>query len=263
MKGWSWLFGLGCWVGVTWVAAPAQGANPDHIQQLLTTRRCAQCDLVGASLVYANLVGADLQGADLRGANLSRSNLSQANLRGANLQSATLFGATLTDAQLTNANLASTDLRQAVLFGADLSGATMTQALIIGAVGLPLEVATPRERFNWGVQEADRRNFSGAIVYYSQAITQDPTFAEAYLNRAVARSHLADYNGAIGDGRMAAQLFAQANNPAQQEVAEKFSSNLEKYLKEGGSDRSDGNGVGISILNFVRGVGSFLIPLLL
>ncbi len=264
MKAWSWAVGLGWWLGVTGgVGLPAQAANPDHIQQLLSTRRCSQCDLVGASLVYANLVGADLQGADLRGANLSRSNLSQANLRGANLQSATLFGATLTDAQLTSANLTSTDLRQAVMFGADLSGATMNQALIIGAIGLPLEVATPRERFNWGVHEADRRNFSGAIVYYNQAITQDPTFAEAYLNRAVARSHMADYAGAIGDGKMAAQLFAQANNPAQQELAEKFSRDLEKYVEQGESEQSDGNGVGISILNFVRGVGSFLIPLLL
>ncbi|MBD2635112.1 pentapeptide repeat-containing protein [Limnothrix sp. FACHB-881] len=257
------LVGLGWALGLTVLASPASyGANPEHVQTLLLTRQCVQCDLTGASLVYANLSGANLMGSDLRGANLSRANLSQANLSGANLQSATLFGATLTNAQLTNANLVSTDLREAVFFGADLSGATMTQALVIGAVGLPIEVATPRDRFNWGVYEADRRNFAGAINHYNQAIAQDPQFAEAYLNRAVARSHLADYGGAIGDGRVAAQLFAQANNPEQQALAEKFSDELERYVKKAGREQSEGNGLGISVLNFVRGVGSFLIPLL-
>jgi uncharacterized protein YjbI with pentapeptide repeats len=264
MRAWSWAIGWGLGIGIVGLTgASALGANPDHLQQLINTRQCPQCDLTGASLVYANLAGADLRGADLRGANLSRANLTQASLTGADLTSATLFGANLTSAQLVNTNLTSTDLRESVLFGADLRGAVMTRALVIGAVGLPPEVATARDRFNWGVYEADRRNYSGAIAYYSQAIGQDPNFAEAYLNRAVARSHMADYGGAIADGKLAAQLFAQANQPDQQQLADKFTSELERYLKKGRDGQSDGNGIGISILNFVRGVGSFLVPLLL
>ncbi|MEM9772399.1 MAG: tetratricopeptide repeat protein [Cyanobacteria bacterium P01_D01_bin.73] len=99
--------------------------------------------------------------------------------------------------------------------------------------------------------------------YYSQAIAIDGTFAEAYLNRAVARAHLADYDGALEDSARAQTLFEQKNDAGGAESAEVFATELNKYLKQARRRERGGNGIGVSIIEFVRGAGSFLIPLLL
>jgi len=59
--------------------------NLSHLEKLLSTQTCQQCNLVSAGLVRADLAGAQLQGANLTNANLSRANLTGANLKGANL----------------------------------------------------------------------------------------------------------------------------------------------------------------------------------
>ncbi len=38
------------------------GEDLNHLQQLLSTRKCPQCDLSGSGLVQSNLVGAKLNG---------------------------------------------------------------------------------------------------------------------------------------------------------------------------------------------------------
>ncbi|MEM1426966.1 MAG: pentapeptide repeat-containing protein, partial [Cyanobacteria bacterium P01_H01_bin.130] len=80
---------LGATLGAIFLGSTAiasRAADPQHLQQLLQTNSCENCDLRGAGLVYGNLQGANLQGANLQGANLSRSNLRYANLQGANLE---------------------------------------------------------------------------------------------------------------------------------------------------------------------------------
>jgi uncharacterized protein YjbI with pentapeptide repeats len=52
-------------------AAPVKAENPEHVRQLLETKRCPGCDLTGANLANIDLSEADLTGADLSGANLS------------------------------------------------------------------------------------------------------------------------------------------------------------------------------------------------
>jgi uncharacterized protein YjbI with pentapeptide repeats len=89
----------------------ARAANPDHVQQLLDTRKCLACDLSGAQLSGFALTGADLGGSDLRAADL----------RDADLYRAQLGGADLTGADLTGTNLGGVDLRTTK--GADLTGA--------------------------------------------------------------------------------------------------------------------------------------------
>ena len=257
---------LGATLGAIFIGSTAiasRAADPQHLQQLLQTNSCENCDLRGAGLVYGNLQGANLQGANLQGANLSRANLRYANLQGANLESTTLFGADLSGAQLHSARLGGSDLREAMLYGADMTGADVRQALLNGAMGVPTSVVGARDHFNWGVQEADRDNFPGAIRYYSQELAIDENFAEAYLNRAVALAHLADYDGALSDSSQAQMLFQQQGDPAGAKAAETFATNLKKYLKEARREERGGNGIGISILDFVRGAGSFIIPLLL
>ncbi|GAX42959.1 hypothetical protein NIES4075_39650 [Tolypothrix sp. NIES-4075] len=45
-------------------------SNPNHIKQLLTTKKCPKCDLGGADLTNADLAGADLREAELSNAKL-------------------------------------------------------------------------------------------------------------------------------------------------------------------------------------------------
>ncbi|MBD2604990.1 pentapeptide repeat-containing protein [Scytonema hofmannii FACHB-248] len=44
-------------------------SNPNHIKQLLTTKKCPKCDLGGADLAGADLREAELSNAKLDGAN--------------------------------------------------------------------------------------------------------------------------------------------------------------------------------------------------
>jgi uncharacterized protein YjbI with pentapeptide repeats len=244
-------------------AGAAIAANPDQVQRLLTTRQCPGCDLRQAGLVYADLRGADLRGADLRGANLSRAQLATANLDGADLRGTSLFGADLSMASLRQANLGGADLREATVTQADFDGAITTNAGYMGAVGLPPSLADARTRLNWGIQVADRRNYPAAIDYYNQAIALDPNLAEAYLNRSAARAKLADYGGAIADARQAETLFNQRNDATHAQIAQEFYTQLETYLETAAEgEQGGGNGWGIDLLNFVRGVGSYFIPFL-
>ena len=88
-------------------AVTLRAQNPDHLQQLLTTRACAGCDLRAVQLVRQNLNRADLTGADFTGA--------------------FLYGTTFKNAQLKNAKFADADLK-----GADLSDAS--DADLTGAI---------------------------------------------------------------------------------------------------------------------------------
>jgi len=95
------------------LATPVLAANPAQVQQLLNTKNCPGCDLVGADLSGQDLYGANLVDANLRGAILSQANLERANLVGADL---------------TGADVTSTTLRQANLIQAKLSGVNLNKA---------------------------------------------------------------------------------------------------------------------------------------
>ncbi len=85
----------------------AGAADPTHLQVLINTRSCVNCDLSGANLAGFTLTNSHLGGSDFSGASLYKANLTQADLTGANLQDADLSGANLMAAR-----------------GADLAGAT-------------------------------------------------------------------------------------------------------------------------------------------
>ena len=71
-------------IGVMWYSfnpSPQEvPPNKDHLDTLLETNECVDCNLNNANLSGANLSGANLNGADLGQANLSGANLSGANL---------------------------------------------------------------------------------------------------------------------------------------------------------------------------------------
>ena len=73
-----------------------------HLKQLLETKECEYCDLVGADLENANLEGANLWRAKLRDANLKGANLYEASLEGANLDGAIFCKTTMPDGQFKN-----------------------------------------------------------------------------------------------------------------------------------------------------------------
>jgi uncharacterized protein YjbI with pentapeptide repeats len=88
-------------------------ANPSHFKQLIDTKNCPRCDLVGANLSGKDLSSANLVDANLRGAILSQANLTQANLVGADLTGVDVTGTKLRQANLLEAKLSGVNLHQA------------------------------------------------------------------------------------------------------------------------------------------------------
>lgn len=235
---------------------PANAENLQHTQQLLSSKQCPQCELTGAGLVLADLAGANLSGADLTRANLSRANLTGANLTGANLTGASLNGANLTGANLSGANLDSTDLRDAFMVNAKLFGTSLNTAYVQGAVGLPEYAGTPQDFYAWGVTEAERGNYRGAIAKYNQALTIKSDFAPAFLARGIALYKLGNEAGATQDAKNAGALFSAQGNTAGYQASSNFLQAMEivrKPPKAGG---------GTSLGNVLVGIGSFLFQLL-
>lgn len=242
----------------------ARAENLQHTQQLITTNDCSRCDLNRAGLVYANLIGANLSEASLIQANLSHANLSSANLQGAKLNGATLFGADLSGADLSNANLQGVDLRGANLTGANLENAVIEGTNFLGAVGLPTELATVDNYYRWGMEEAERENFRGAVNYYNLALSLEPDFAHAYLARSIARFRLGEQMGALEDAQYADQLYLEQNNERGHLIASQFSQSIltaqELYEKRQRGGRS--GGVGGNILNVLGGLAGMAFQVL-
>jgi uncharacterized protein YjbI with pentapeptide repeats len=106
-------------------APSSRAANPEHVQQLLSTNRCFACDLQGSNLQGAHLIGADLRNADLRGATLSHANLEGADLTGARLNGANLTGVYLTNASLNHTDLTDVNFTKARIFDTEAQGAVI------------------------------------------------------------------------------------------------------------------------------------------
>ncbi|MBF2065460.1 MAG: pentapeptide repeat-containing protein [Calothrix sp. C42_A2020_038] len=233
-----------------------QAANPEHIRQLLATKKCQNCDLSGAGLVMADLSGADLSGANLALANLSRANLTGADLRGANLTSASLFGANLNSARLGGATIAGTDLRNAYLYNVELTNVTFNSANLQGATGIPSQIATPDEFYGLGVAAAEKGNLQQAIDYFNQAISVKPDFAGAFLARGIARYQLFDRQGAFQDAQIAEKMFKTQNNLNGAQTAQAFIIEL-KTPQDTKISAGKPN-----FMDFVSGVASILLQFL-
>jgi uncharacterized protein YjbI with pentapeptide repeats len=241
------------------VLAPvSQAENLTHLQQLLSTKQCTNCDLTGAGLVQAQLAGARLTGANLAGANLSQSNLSGADLSGANLSGASLFGANLTGANLKGAILNGTDLRGAYLVNSDLGGTKLDNAYVQGAVGIPANAGSPELFYSWGMAEAKQGNTAVAIGYFNQALALNPDFAPAYLARAMAYFRTGQNGLAASDAKSASDLFEKQQNQAGYEASQNFIKGMEIALQpkkeEQGNPQLD---------SLVQGIGSLLLQFVL
>ena len=196
------------------LATPYQtkAENFEHLDQLLTTGKCPNCDLIDAGLVMIDLKGADLRGANLIGANLSRADLTGADLSGANLTNASFFGANLSGVNFSGANLSGTDLRNSYLQGANVKNSNIGQAYIEGAQGLSGNAATAEQFYLWAMTEDKQGNYPQAMKYYSQAIELDGELAPAYLGRAVIKSRYGDADNAVKDALLAQELFESQEN---------------------------------------------------
>lgn len=238
----------------TIVALPVGAENLQHIQQLLSTKECQQCDLSGAGLAMANLSGAKLAGANLSRANLSRTNLSGADLSGTNLSGASLHGANLTGANLTGTNIMGADLRNSYLMNANLTGVDLNQTYLQGAIGIPTYAGTAEDFYKWAFQEAQKGNYVGAIEHYNQVLSINPNFSAAYLARGMARYRLRDETGATQDAQKAAELFSLEGNTQGVEASQNFIKGMEvarqpSQPKEGGSN----------FLSILGAIGSLLL----
>lgn len=231
------------------IAAPVHAENLEHVRQVLSTKRCQNCDLSNAGLVFAQLSGANLAGANLAGANLSQANLSGADLSGANLAGATLNGANLTGAKLSGANLQGTDLRRSYLVGVDLTGTSIETAALQGAIGLDTSVGDPEMFYSWAMEAGKRKQYELAIENFNQTLLRKPDHAPALLGRAMARLELGDQKGAIQDSEQASTLFAQQGDTENAKTTQE----LVKTLKEP-PKQARGGGFGQSLINVVGGL---------
>jgi uncharacterized protein YjbI with pentapeptide repeats len=111
----------------------AQAANPQHLDQLQTSKRCnepcdlSQADLSGWDLTGAQLVGANLNGANLVGTNLTGANLTRASIVAANLAGANLRQAKLSETTFVYSNLVRAQLQGALVFKADFQSANLAE----------------------------------------------------------------------------------------------------------------------------------------
>jgi uncharacterized protein YjbI with pentapeptide repeats len=105
------------------IALPAHAGNSAHLQQLVSTQKCDQCDLSGFNLSQRIFSGVSLKNANLTGADLGGVTLQKANLTGANLSGAVMHRIDLSEANLTGANFAGSDMKGAQLHMADMSKA--------------------------------------------------------------------------------------------------------------------------------------------
>jgi uncharacterized protein YjbI with pentapeptide repeats len=238
---------------------PATAENLQHTQQLMSSGACQRCDLRGVGLVYANLSGNDLQEADLSLANLAQVNLQNANLRGANLSGAVLFNADLRGADLSGADLSRADLRGAQMNGVILEGANLEGASLIGAVGIPTDILTAEELYLWGLAEAQRGNFRGAIDYYNQSLNLKPEFPHAYLARGISRFRLSDEDGALQDAERAEELYLDQRNEQGYQASLRFSEGI-TALEE--AEERSSRGGGSNFLNFLGSLSSALLRVL-
>lgn len=235
--------------------------NLSHLEKLLSTDTCQNCNLVNAGLVRAELSGAQLQGANLTNANLSRANLSGANLRGANLTGASLHGANLRGANLTGVTFQGTDLRNAYLNNAQLQGTSLEMAYIKGAIGVPTTASSAEQFYRIAIAEAEEGNYQTAIEYCNRAISADRDYAPAYLGRGVARYRLGNQVGATQDAERAAELFSEQQNPTGVQASQQFLKAMEIARKQ--QQENNNNDEGSGGLNRVfTSVGSLLMRFL-
>jgi uncharacterized protein YjbI with pentapeptide repeats len=105
---------------INYAANSALALNENHFKQLLETRQCNGCNLIGA-----NLNDLDLSGVQLIDTNLNAANLANTNLQGANLTRSSLVAANLSNANLRQTNLSETAFVYANLAQANMQGSTL------------------------------------------------------------------------------------------------------------------------------------------
>lgn len=124
------IISLGLFGGTSQTFSPAWSFEPAHLETLLRTRTCVDCDLQNADLRYLDLSNANLQGSNLRNANFYRSRLDKANLAQTDLDRANFGEASLRGSTLNVADLSHVNFLRADLTGASLHGATLNYTYI-------------------------------------------------------------------------------------------------------------------------------------
>ena len=246
----------------TTISIPVYSESLSDLNQLLNTKKCSQCDLSDAGLVQANLTGSDLVQANLAGANLSQANLMGANLTGANLTGASLHGANLTGANLTGANLAGADLRNAYVGNANLAGVDLDSLHLEGIKGLSATAASAEQFHRWGVREAERGNYNGAVANYQKAIALDPELAPAYLGLAIIQYNFDHRAEAEVNTKIAAELFEAQEHELGLQTATNFQQRMALIQEAEDNAAQQEGGLG-HVGKFMGSVGSLLLQFLL
>ena len=241
---------------------PIKAEDLNDLNQLLSTKKCSQCDLTGSGLVMSNLTGAQLQGANLVSANLSQANLMGADLSGANLTGASLHGANLTGANLTGANLNGTDLRNAYLANTILQDVDLDAAYLEGVKAISENAATPEQFHRWGVRESEKGNYQAAMAHYQRAISIDSEFAPAYLGIGILQHRFDNDAAAQKNTKIAMELFKQQKHKLGYKTASNFQKQM-KLIREAEENVASRERGASNVGKFMGGIGSLLLKLML
>ncbi|MEB3158318.1 MAG: pentapeptide repeat-containing protein, partial [Synechococcus sp.] len=168
--------------------------------------------------------------------------LQGASLRGANLQGSLLVG---------------TDLRGVDLTGARLDANALEQAHWSGAKGMPAQAQSHAALHNAGVSAADSDRWADAEELFGLAIRKQPSAAESWVARGIARERLGKRKLAIQDFNYAARLFKTSGETksADQLLA------AANALEDKTAQHRGGSGVGSALLNGLLTTSKALLPL--
>ena len=86
-----------------------------------------------------------------------------------------------------------------------------------------------REYYDNGCDKVSRKNFTGAIDDFSEAIKRDSGFIQAYENRGVAKFYIRDFRGAVGDYSKALEIDPDDYNTHGRRGWAEF--NLQEYME--------------------------------
>ena len=224
---------------------------------LLQERQCRGCRLADADLVHADLRDADLSDSKLMRANLSQARLDGADLRNADLSFTSLRGASLRGTNLKGAKFYGTDLRDCDLTGALLDANALEESHWEGAKGLSPHIQSHSSLHNAGVRAAEEDHWKQAEDLFSKAIRNQPSTAESWVARAIAREKQGKRQLAIQDFNYASTLFkAQGNiNHAKQLEAAAISLQDKAYTNQ------TGNGVGSAVLSGLITTSQAVLPI--
>ena len=91
--------------------------------------------------------------------------------------------------------------------------------LILGLLPLVAQNEAAVAAYNQGISEYNNKDFRSAVQSFDKAILADSTFGKAWFNRAVCKTDLKDYTGAVSDYSRSIAIGGENNKAIEEQNA--------------------------------------------